>query len=308
MTIWVWGRLPASLGEWKLVRAYGAHLHSLIQLQARRQQSVGTFFFRNRFELDLLIRLLREKPEGAMADIAILACSKGAEVYSFSYAIRSARPDLKVRLCALDISKEVLEFAKAGVYSLENHDGVEALSSSPPSVVDEGVKGGDVATGTAKDQPSSIFERMSREEIETMFDREKDLVIVKPQYREGIEWHLGNAGDPALVGALGRKDVVVANRFLCHMHPEEAERCLRQLTELVKLDGYLFISGVDLGVRSKVAQEVGLTPVTELIEDIHEGDQSLRRDWPLRYWGLEPIDERRPDWKMRYASVFQRQR
>jgi hypothetical protein len=89
------------------------------------------------------------------------------------------------------------------------------------------------------------------------------------------------------------------------MPPKEAEDCLRNLAQLVKRDGYLFISGVDLAVRSKVAQELGWKPVTELINEIHEGDPSLRRDWPLQYWGLEPLDRGRIDWKMRYASVFQ---
>jgi hypothetical protein len=76
----------------------------------------------------------------------------------------------------------------------------------------------------------------------------------------------------------------VANRFLCHMHPEEAEECLCNLARLVKPGGYLFVSGVDLGVRTKVARELGWRPVTELISEIHEGDPSLRRGWPLEYW------------------------
>src|SRR5215467_15462052 len=46
-------------------------------------------------------------------------------------------------------------------------------------------------------------------------------------------------------------------------------------------------------------------PVTELISEIHEGDPSLRRGWPLRYWGLEPFDQGRSDWQIRYASVFE---
>jgi hypothetical protein len=89
------------------------------------------------------------------------------------------------------------------------------------------------------------------------------------------------------------------------MYPEEAEECLRNLARLVKLGGYLFVSGVDLGVRSKVARELGWRPVTELISEIHEGDPSLRRGWPFEYWGLEPFNQGRIDWKMRYASVFQ---
>jgi chemotaxis methyl-accepting protein methylase len=299
MNIWIWNHLLASLSSWHPVRRYGCHLHSLIQLRATRRQFVGTFFFRNRPELELLIRLLDQKRQSSTLNVTVLACSKGAEVYSISYAIRCARTDLKVRLCALDISKDVLEFAEAGVYSLSSDDGSGV--PNPGSLA----PGGDVASTTSRDQPSSIFERMSSGEMKAMFDREGDRVRVKPRFREGITWHLGDAGDAGIVGVLGLQDVVVANRFLCHMHLEEAEKCLRNLARLVKPGGYLFVSGVDLGVRSKVAWELGWKPVTELISEIHDGDPSLRCDWPLQYWGLEPFDQSRIDWEMRYASVFQ---
>jgi hypothetical protein len=51
-------------------------------------------------------------------------------------------------------------------------------------------------------------------------------------------------------------------------------------------------------------RELGWTPITDLVEEIHEGDPSLRRDWPLHYWGLEPLDRKRRDWQLGYASIF----
>jgi len=145
---------------------------------------------------------------------------------------------------------------------------------------------------------------MSADEIDVLFERHGVHARVKPQFRAGIKWQPGDAGDVKLVQQLGLQDIVVANRFLCHMRPEQSEVCLRNLARLVKPGGYLFVSGVDLAVRSKVAQDLGWTPVTELIEEIHDGDPSLRRDWPLQYWGLEPFDRRRSDRNIRYASVF----
>jgi hypothetical protein len=68
--------------------------------------------------------------------------------------------------------------------------------------------------------------------------------------------------------------------------------------------GHLFVSGVDLDVRTKVARDLGWKPVPDFLEEIHEGDPSLRVSWPHKYWGLEPIDRRRSDWQIRYASVF----
>jgi len=298
-SIWIWRHLPASLTSWRPARAFGAHLHALIQLRSTRTQSVTTFFFRNRAELELLSLLLDQKGQGSTLDVAILACSKGAEVYSVSYTIRCSRPDLKVRLHAVDIDKDILEFAEGGIYSLTTTNGSGALAPGSLGQV------GDVAAKTFRGQNRSIFERMSSKEIKAMFDSEGELVKIKPRFQEGIVWQVGDARDPELVNLLGPQDIVFANRFLCHMTSEEAETSLFNLARLVKPGGYVFVSGVDLGVRMKVARELGWSPVTDLINEIHDGDYSLRRDWPLEYWGLEPFDQRQIDWKVRYATVFQ---
>jgi chemotaxis methyl-accepting protein methylase len=292
---WIWDYIPLSLTSEGPIRDYGQRLHALVSSTANREQRTGTLFFRNRPELELLIRLLKQKHDGATVGLTVLACSKGAEVYSISYVIRTERPDLRLRINASDISEEVLKFAEAGVYSLMSYDEQSALSDNSHVVM-----------GTLGDQIMSIFERMSSSEIESLFDREEHTLSVKPQFREGIVWRTGDAGDPGISVALGLQEIVVANRFLCHMTPKDAEACLRNLSQLVKPGGYLFVSGVDLGVRTKVMQELGWSPVKDLIEEIHEGDISLRNDWPLYYWGLEPLNRVRPDWEVRYASVFQR--
>jgi hypothetical protein len=42
-----------------------------------------------------------------------------------------------------------------------------------------------------------------------------------------------------------------------------------------------------------------------MLKDVHEGDATLTVSWPFKYWGVEPFDKSRPDWRIRYASVFQ---
>jgi 2-polyprenyl-3-methyl-5-hydroxy-6-metoxy-1,4-benzoquinol methylase len=56
---------------------------------------------------------------------------------------------------------------------------------------------------------------------------------------------------------LGPKDMLVASNFLCHMATADAEKCLRNIAQLVNPGGYLFVSGVDLDVRTKVALDLG---------------------------------------------------
>jgi hypothetical protein len=273
----IWTTIPLGLRNFYPIRAYGAWLHSLVRLHATRQQYFGTFFLRNRPALELMRRLAEEKAEGSSLRIAVLACSIGAEVYSILWTIRSARPDLNVLLCAVDISKEILQFAEKGVYSRSTC----------------GLVG------------SSIFERLTVHEMEHMFDLEGDEASVKPWLRERITWQLGDASRPELVDVLGPQDMVIANNFLCHMEPPAAENCLRNIAGLVDREGYLFVSGIDLEVRAKVARELGWRPIPELLEQIHDGDPSVREGWPWRWWGLEPLDHSGHDWRLRYAAVFQ---
>jgi len=271
-----WNHLPSPLKTVHPVVKYGTFLHRLVKLQSERRQYHGTFFLRNRPELQLIRALAEKRPHGSTLRIAVLACSNGAEVYSILWTIRSARPDLKVVVHASDISNEIVEIAQKGIYSLQD----EALVGSP------------------------IFERLTDEEIRTMFDQDDGQRKIQPWIKEGIKWQVADAGDQQLASLLGSHDLVVANKFLCHMNPPDAERCLRNIARLVDPGGYLFVSGIDLDVRTKVALELGWSPVPDSLEETHNGDPSVRRDWPWRYWGLEPFDRKKSDWTVRYASVF----
>jgi len=213
---------------------------------------------------------------GATLRICVLACSKGAEVYSILWTIRSARPDLDVRMQAIDISPEVLDFARRGVYSLKDSEFVDI----------------------------PVFGRTTEEEMGKMFHLEDNRAGIRPELKDGITWQLADAADAALIDKLGPQDLVVANNFLCHMAAADAEKCLRNLSRLARPGGYLVVSGVDLDVRTKIAQELLWQPTADLVEEIHEGDAYLRDGWPWKYWGLEPFSKSKRDWQVRYATVF----
>jgi SAM-dependent methyltransferase len=241
-------------------------------------------------------RLAARAGYGSIMDIAVFACSKGAEVYSIAWALKAARPDLTINIRAIDISQEIVEFAKQGVYSLQDPDVQAAVG------VTEAQK---LNWNTHRDQPASPVDWMFESEKDQMFDREGDYVRVKSWIKEGISWHCADAGDPELVSMLGRQDMVVANRFLCHMDPVHAERILRNLGRALKPGGYLFVSGIDLDVRTRVALDMKWKPITELMEGVHDGDPSIRDGWPFEYWAKEPFLARGRHAMIRYASAFQ---
>jgi SAM-dependent methyltransferase len=272
----LYGYFSPRITKLRLMRIYGNWLHALVRMYAEREFYFGTFFFRNRPQLELARSLSHQTRQGTSLTIAVLASSVGAEVYSTVWTIRSKRSDLKVVASAIDISKEALEFARNGVYPL----------------------------GYSEFAHEHIFALVTKEEMLELFDNEGDRVRIKAWLREGIIWRVGDAADPQLVTVLGPQDMIFANNFLCHMYPADAERCLRNIVQLVRPGGYLFVSGVDLDVRTRVVRDLMLEPINDSIEDIHNGDSSLIRDWPLTYWGLEPFNMRRRDWKIRYSSVF----
>ena len=274
---WTWNRLPDSLMRARPARACGDVLHAVVRRQRRRRQYYGTFFLRNRPQLELIRRLADRTGAACTLRIAVLGCSNGAEVYSILATMRSARPDRNVIVQAVDISEQVLALAREGAYSLNAAE----LVGAP------------------------IFQPMTDAEIERLFVKEGDTLRIGAWIKEGITWHLGDAGDPKLLSVLGRQHIVVANNFLCHMIPSEAETCLRRIARLVEPAGYLVVSGIDLDVRESGGRDLKWTPVRELLEDVHDGDPVVRRDWPWSYWGLEPLDKSRSDWLMRYATAFQ---
>jgi SAM-dependent methyltransferase/mannose-6-phosphate isomerase-like protein (cupin superfamily) len=272
----IWNILPSCFRALGPIRLYGEVLHKLSCIHADREQAFSTCFLRNRPELELFRRLVDRVDKGKALNVAVLGCSTGAEAYSVAWRIRSARPDLKLTVSAMDISRQAVEFARSGSYSLTESQ----LTST------------------------QIFEGMTTAEVEELFQRNGDAVEVRPGIKEAIEWHVGDGGDPGILDRLGLQDLVVANNFICHMTPPEAERCLRNIARLVRPGGYLFVSGIDLDVRTKVAYDLGWEPLQEMLEEVYEGDPYLKRYWPCLYAGLEPLNKGRRDWRTRYASGF----
>lgn len=288
----IWRHVPARLRSRPVLVRYGHHLHSLVLKFADRRQNHSTFFLRNRAEIELIRQLADRAAPGSSIDMALFACSKGAEVYSIVWALKATRPDLTINLRASDISQEIVDFARRGLYSLQDGDNKSD------------VVGSDV--NTYRDQPPgySPFMFMSESEKDAMFDREGYVVRVKSWIKEGITWHCADAGNPELRSVLGPQDIVIANRFLCHMEPAAAERILRNISRVVKPGGYLLVSGIDLDVRMRVAIDLKWQAVTELMEEVHDGDPSIRDGWPFDYWAKEPLDAKRADAAIRYASAF----
>ncbi|HEX5194068.1 MAG TPA: polysaccharide pyruvyl transferase family protein [Solirubrobacteraceae bacterium] len=271
----IWNRLPAGVRDRPSGRAYGARLHAAVCRRADRQMYLGTHFHRNRPSLELIRRVAQRSADSPFR-IAVLGCSIGVEVYSILWTLRTNHPDLDCTVHAIDIAPEAIRVAERGVYS----DAASAMVHW------------------------SIFQDLTDAERTGMFDWDGDQATIAPWLREDITWGVGDASDPELPARLGPHELVVANNFLCHMPPADARACMGNMSDLVADGGHLLVTGVDLDVRTEIALERGWEPIAELRDEIHDGDPFVRADWPWRWWGLEPLDRRRPDWETRYAAAF----
>src|SRR6202050_1957253 len=114
----LWDALPSFVTASRPVAFYGAVLHRVSCRQGSRAQAFSTCFLRNRPELELIRRLVGRRPKGDELRVTVLGCSTGAEAYSVAWSIRSARADVRLILHAVDISKQAVEVARCGEYSL----------------------------------------------------------------------------------------------------------------------------------------------------------------------------------------------
>jgi len=266
-----WNGLPQQVRSWKPTRALGRRIHRRACRIHARGGACYTRFFRNLPQLELIRDLVLERPPGPPVKILSLGCSTGAELYSALWLIRTARPTQQVQALGVDISEECIQAASRGVY---------------PFRVPEVAVGG-----------------VSENSHERFLTREAKTLVVLDWIKESVRWAVGDACSPDLAAHFGRHDVVFANNFLFQMPPDRSEACLRNLTPLVAPNGYLVVSGVDLDLRSRILGELGFVPVTARYEEIHTAED-VHTAWPLRAWGLEPIDRTHDDWPARYATVF----
>jgi SAM-dependent methyltransferase len=265
-----WNGLPQRVRSWESTQRLGRLIHR----RARRVQPRGggcfTRFFRNLPQLEFVRDLVLERPPEVPVKIVSLGCSTGADLYSILWLIRTVRPAQAVQALGIDSAEECIDAASRGVY------------------------------------PCRVIEvaRISEVSHQGLFTRVGKTLVVQDWVKDAVAWAVGDACSPDLAARFGRYDVVLANNFLVQMTPERAESCLKNLTRLVAPGGYLVASGVDLDVRSRTLEALGFVPVTARCEEVYAAED-VHAAWPLRCWGLEPIDRTRPDWPGRYATIFQ---
>lgn len=272
----IWNHLPDPVLKSSVVLSLGRSIHKLIKVRDVRDQNPWTYFLRNRAEMDLIHEIISTEPDKSNISILVLACSVGMEVYSIKWRLKDLETKFDFKIWGLELSKDSLQLAMKGEYPLDLYEG--------------------------------HMERLTEKERKEFFIIKNNVAYINPGLKDKTKWLEGDACDPDLVSLLGYQDIVLANRFLCHMYPEDAERCLQNIIKLIKPGGYLFVSGVDLDIRRKIMENSDFDPVSTHLQEVHNGDYTLLRGWPWSYWGLEPLPEKVKYNLSKYAMVYKRKK
>ncbi len=166
-----------------------------------------TYFFREQNQLrcfvqDVLPRLIEKKGGFSLWSAG---CSSGEEAYTLSIFIREAFPRTGFKILASDINRQVLDAAKAGVYSKRS----------------------------LKNLPASL--------VEKYFTSSANGYMIKESLRKNISFRQLNLVNSFDMGKIRGQDVIFCRNVLIYFDEEHRNRILNYFYNALNTGGYLFL-------------------------------------------------------------------
>ena len=194
---------------WECVRDSAAELQALIEAVVVPE----TWFFRNREAFAALAQIAQELPARPVLRLLSLPCSTGEEPYSMAMALLDAGvAPSGFRIDGLDISRQVLEDARHGIYGRNSFRGREL----------------------------SFRDRY--------FEPAGQFYAVADTVRRQVQFHQWNLFDAAPLPATERYDVIFCRNLLIYFDPAGQDQAVRTLDRLLAPGGYLFVGPSETGV------------------------------------------------------------
>ncbi len=245
----------------------------------RHEMSGTTRFFRNYPQLLALTRAVASIwPAGRELDVLHIGGSVGCEALSFAIVMKERLPGYRLRILSTDVDARALEYGRRAQYSPEWFEPILGEGGVP-----DGVRAKWFAARRADGRP---------------------VYLPDPQLTESLTFGVLDLGAP---NRALRADILFCQNVLVHMESALAARCLDNALDMLRSPALLVCGGMELDLRAAI-RGAGLRPVTDSIREIHEAWASNRHHFQhergLYYFELEDLDDRRPDWVTRYASIF----
>jgi chemotaxis methyl-accepting protein methylase len=272
-------RLVPGMGLVARTAVWQSYRHRVALREGPRINSNFTGFFRlpTQFEVFAgpVLRFLDAHRLGRPLRIASMGCSNGSEAYTIASLLTDRRPDLACTVHGYDLDAEIIRRARAATF----------------------------------EPATEVYNNRHLPEwfVDATFEPTADGFVVKEPIRRRVSFDVLNVLDTDALAAVQKMDVIFAQNFLFHLEPGEASLAFRNLIGLLNPRSAILVDGTDLGLRTRLTRECGLSPLSDGIEQIHTEARWARAiGYPHQYWGLEPLSRLRFDWKRRYATIFLR--
>ena len=256
---------------------YGQALrHRLAQHLEDRRSHTFTQFYRAPGQLDALCGPVLDFLVAGARQIRIVAlgCSTGAEAYSLASELLARRPGLDFRIDAFDISADVLVAARSATYQAK-------WVRQNPLITPDFITRTFVCSG--------------------------DEWKVRDRIAERVRFQQADVVDATIRSRAQCADIVLACNVMCNLRRPAARRLFQNAVALLQSPGALFVDGMDLDMRVRLAHRHRLVPLTFEMRRIHEEARLVRGDhYPWFAAGLEPFSAHRRDREFRYATIFLR--
>lgn len=206
--------------------------------------------------------------------IVVIGCSTGAEPYTISSVLLERWPQLAVTIDGYDVDADVLTIARSATYP----------------------------TSTVRSNPL-----VTDEFVAATFNRNDDLLAVKPQVAQRVNFHQADALNIDIRRKIPPADIVFAQNVMCNLRRPAARVLFDNAAALLKPRSALFIDGMDLDMRERGTRARHLVPLTFALQRIHDEARLVRGDrYPWFAAGLEPSSRRHRNFERRYATIFLR--
>ena len=199
-----------------------------------------SFFFRDgkpfdRFSNLILPKLAEARASARRIRIWCAACSTGQEPYSLAICVREQEEllkDWRVEIVATDISSEVLEKAKAGVYS-----------------------------------QFEVQRGLPINHLVKYFDKAGEMWQIDPSIRAMVSYRELNLLDDFT--SMGAFDVIFCRNVLIYFEQNLKSEILDKVSRMMPIDGYLFLGGAEtvIGLDSKFGPSEGERGIYVLSEE-----------------------------------------
>jgi len=197
--------------------------HKLAQQVVEALTTNETSFFRDLHPFDalrqiVLPELINKHAKERTINIWSNACSSGQEVYTIAMLIREHFPELqgwKVRLVATDLSTQILDKAKQGIFN---------------------------QTEVNRGLPMPLLLKN--------FEKKGLNWQIKYHLRQMVEFRVANLVEPFPL--MGTFDIVFLRNVLIYFDPEMKREILTKVNRVLKSDGYLFLGGAETTMNLNV--------------------------------------------------------